>query len=339
MTDRLCGEGAMRFLFYRYNNICEPDMIEALTELGHSIDTIELEMENKDPEPRAVLETIHAAFGSKAYDALFSVNFYPLLSRICEAFKVRYISWTTDCPVDELFSTELKNPVNRTFCFDYAQYERAHAINPDRVFYMPLATNVARWDRVIAQAPPEELQRFGADVSFVGSLYTEKKGQDWFESSAALRLEAVNTTAGVLSEMGQDPLCLYTGSNTENLPVKNCGRVRTHTEMPLVFNQSSINLNVTCTSIRTGIPQRIWDVCGAGGFVLTNHQAEIDEFFVIGEDLEVFESQEELREKIKYYLTHEEERRRIAMNGYNKVKAEHTYVSRMADILYIAFAV
>ena len=176
-------------------------------------------------------------------------------------------------------------------------------------------------------------------MSFVGSLYTEKKGQDWFESSAALRLEAVNTTAGVLSEMGQPPLCLYTGSNTENLPVKNCGRVRTHTEMPLVFNQSSINLNVTCTSIRTGIPQRIWDVCGAGGFVLTNHQPEIDEFFVIGEDLEVFESQEELREKIKYYLTHEEERRRIAMNGYNKVKAEHTFVSRMADILYIAFAV
>jgi spore maturation protein CgeB len=66
---------------------------------------------------------------------------------------------------------------------------------------------------------------------------------------------------------------LYTGSNTENLINVNChGFIDYHTDMYKVFNLSKINLNITLPSIETGIPQRIFDILGAGGFVMTNYQ-------------------------------------------------------------------
>lgn len=62
------------------------------------------------------------------------------------------------------------------------------------------------------------------------------------------------------------PVNLYTGSDTTGLPVKNCGLVKTLTEMPLVFHYSKINLNITSKSIHAGLPLRIFDVLGCGGF-------------------------------------------------------------------------
>lgn len=37
----------MKILFYRYNSICEPDVIQAFKELGHSVCEIREEMTNK----------------------------------------------------------------------------------------------------------------------------------------------------------------------------------------------------------------------------------------------------------------------------------------------------
>ena len=53
-------------------------------------------------------------------------------------------------------------------------------------------------------------------------------------------------------------------------------------EMPLVFHESDINMNFTIRNIRTGLPLRIWDILGAGGFLLTNYQIELGDFFENG---------------------------------------------------------
>ena len=66
---------------------------------------------------------------------------------------------------------------------------------------------------------------------------------------------------------------------------------------------------------------------------MTNFQAEIPEFFEIGVDLEAYSSLEELVDKCSYYLTHEDERRQIALNGYRKVKEYHGYVNRMVEMV------
>ena len=87
--------------------------------------------------------------------------------------------------------------------------------------------------------------------------------------------------------------------------------------MPLVFSQSKINLNISLKTIKTGIPLRVADVMGCGGFVLSNYQQELEEYFVIGEECVVYENLQDMFLKAQYYLEHEEERKRIAMQDWN----------------------
>lgn len=133
-----------------------------------------------------------------------------------------------------------------------------------------------------------------------------------------------------IAEAGQSELSfkLYTGSNTKGLPVLdacNYGRVDYNSQMPLVFAASRINLNISLRSIHSGIPLRVLDIMGCGGFVLSNWQPELAEYFAEGKEIALFESKEECMEKISYYLAHEEERKEIAAAGKRKVQELFNY--------------
>lgn len=99
--------------------------------------------------------------------------------------------------------------------------------------------------------------------------------------------------------------------------------------MPLAFSQSKINLNISLKTIRTGIPLRVIDVLGCGGFVLSNYQEELFEYFNVGEELVVYENIEDLFYKAKYYLEHEDERKQIALAGFERVKRDFTFWERL----------
>lgn len=131
---------------------------------------------------------------------------------------------------------------------------------------------------------------------------------------------------------------LFTGSDTNKQPLLcpyNCGRVDYKTQMPLVFAGSRINLNITLRSIHSGIPLRVLDIMACGGFVLTNWQPEIEEYFADGEEIVMFRSLEECMSKIDYYLTHEEERKQIARNGQKKVREAFSYQTGLAKLFGI----
>lgn len=108
-------------------------------------------------------------------------------------------------------------------------------------------------------------------------------------------------------------------------------------EMPKVFHLSRINLNITSRSIESGIPLRVWDIMAVGGFCLTNYQPELEEYFEIGKDLEVYHDLQELEEKIRYYLAHEDQRMRIALHGYQTVRQKHSLQQRLAQALEMIF--
>ena len=65
----------------------------------------------------------------------------------------------------------------------------------------------------------------------------------------------------------------------------------------------------------------------------TNYQTEIPEYFEIGKEIETFSSQEELIDKISFYLVHDEERKKIAENGYELAKREYSLDVRIEEML------
>lgn len=129
-------------------------------------------------------------------------------------------------------------------------------------------------------------------------------------------------------------LKLYSPQPDPSLPdAVYMGTVDYYQQMPLVFHQSKVNLNISLKSIRTGIPLRCMDILGAGGFLLSNFQEDFLDYFVPGEDFDYYESEDHLLEKIRYYLSHESQRQQMAQNALGKMKEYHTYEQRVLEIL------
>lgn len=129
---------------------------------------------------------------------------------------------------------------------------------------------------------------------------------------------------------------LYTGSDTSfDTKIRNCGHADYVKEMPLIFHYSKINIHITLRSITSGMSLRVLDVLACGGFLLTNYQPEIAEYFADGEELVMYHSFEDMYEKINYYLEHEEERKKIALAGYRKVKEQFNYIKGFGEIVKI----
>lgn len=129
---------------------------------------------------------------------------------------------------------------------------------------------------------------------------------------------------------------LYTGSSLKGYPELvrfNKGYVNYHSEMPMIFKNSRINLNITLRSIKTGIPLRALDIMGCGGFLLSNYQEELKEYFREDEEMVMFYSLEDCLEKIDFYLKHEDERRRIANGGYAAVKERFDYGNQLEKLI------
>ena len=127
---------------------------------------------------------------------------------------------------------------------------------------------------------------------------------------------------------------LYTGSPLpDSLKKCACGKIDYLKELPLVYHNSKINIHSTIHDIPSGISQRVFDVLACGGFLLTNYQPEIAEYFEDGAELVMYSSIEDLCEKTAYYLAHEEERRAIAEAGCEKVKKLYSYKTQVKKII------
>ena len=407
----------MKALIYRYGSIFEPDIIETFLEYGFSVKELTPEMSNKSFSQEEGIALVSRTLLEEPCDFVCSINFYPFLAEVCNIMKLRYICLIVDSPVLELYSTSVRHPWNRIFIFDRVLYEEIAPKNPECVFYMPLAVNVKAKQAVCGGALDKENSgslvkenaRFSSDVSFVGSLYTEKCPYDQFVGAPdylqgylnglmesqlqlygayfieevltdevvtefkkytknfltlpystpaldrvvmsqyymAAQMTAMERTRLLMALGERFPVKVYTGSDLSTLMnremavkeagIKPCGRVKTQTEMPLVFSESKINLNMTAKSIRSGIPLRVWDILGCGGFCLSNYQPEIPEYFTIGDEIETYGSKEELLEKTAYYLEHENRRKEIAQAGLEKVKKEHTFLIRLAQMMEASF--
>lgn len=385
-----------KILICRYLSICEPDVIDGFQKNGYIVDEFNETM--KEPDYDTVyLKKLSEVILAGNYEFIFSINFFPIVSKLCNVLHIPYVCWLVDSPVFQMYSEAVKGEYNRIFIFDYALYEQYYEKNPQGIFHLPLATNPEHWDFVCNSITGGERAKYGKDIVFIGSLYTEKCPYNKIKQMSEylrgylegimeiqLKIYGYNFLAEVLTpeiiEMFKEtvswetapedyvidearfiadeylgvkisemeriqmlnllaesfPVHFYTQSDTSSLHnVIVCGSAESRYEMPKIFHCSKINLNPTAKSIKTGISQRIWDIMGAGGFVMSNYQTELMEHFEPGVDIECYGSLEELADKCGYYLEHEEERKKIAVNGYEKVKKYHTYEIRIREMLQI----
>jgi len=129
------------------------------------------------------------------------------------------------------------------------------------------------------------------------------------------------------------------GSRVQN----NNERVGTN-ETVKIYNAARINLNLHSSKYHEAVNPfgdfvnpRTFEIAACSGFQLVDHRSEPADLFRPGKEIITFDSIDDLREKIDYYLDHAEERERIAAAGYSRVMREHTMEQRMRELLLVVF--
>lgn len=388
----------MKILEFEHKNFGVDDLAEVLPKMGHTLKVIttELILERVSSDFDALFES---EISKDNYDLVFTFNYSVVVSQNCNKHNIKYVAWVYDSPLVSLYSYTITNPCNYIFLFDSAQYLELKNGGINTVYYMPLAVNVDRLDRMNSDCTSKVHQTFDSDISFIGSMYNEKHNlferldsispyaKGYLDSimQAQLKVYGLNFIETLLTDNILDELQksvpytpnrdgietsayiyanyfiarklaqmermdllsavsekfktkLYTHNPTPELPnIQNMGAIDFYDHMPYVFKCSKINLNISLRSIKNGIPLRCMDIMGAGGFLLSNFQADFLNHFIPDEDFVYFESKEDLLNKCDYYLEHDDKRRQIAKNGHDKMKEFHDYKKRLDEIFDIVF--
>lgn len=84
---------------------------------------------------------------------------------------------------------------------------------------------------------------------------------------------------------------------------------------------------------------RVYETLGRGGFIIHPYIKGMEEEFTDGENIVFYEYNNwgQLKEKIDYYLEHDEERERIRLAGHEFVKNHATYTHRLTQMLETIF--
>jgi len=140
----------------------------------------------------------------------------------------------------------------------------------------------------------------------------------------------------------------------------------TSEDMINIFNQSRINLNLsnciswdirylfapfspikrTLRALRQAlhairhtdmktveqVKGRHFEINACGGFQLTYYVEGLERMYSIGEEISIFVSMDDLIEKTRYYLKHDEEREAIARRGYLRTQSDHSMEKRFQHI-------
>ncbi|MCD7724741.1 MAG: glycosyltransferase [Clostridiales bacterium] len=389
----------MRILYLASEKLQIAAVPFTLEGMGHQVGIYPCPMEQMECN-EALQEEFERFLGHNALDLVFSNTFYRWAVECTHRYGIPYAVYGMDSPHYGLWQPSARYENVYLFQFDSRECEMLQKYGYRNVRYLPLAAR--NKDSLVVT--DEEIGRYGADISFVGSLYTanafDERSGDFPETvreallgmmeenafrwdgadrvSPRLALETEpyweqlyelfrrmndgilldiprtyllksfladrkltnlerNMVLQLLSE--RYDLKLYTRAEEKVAPgIRRFGEVDCGTDAMKVFYASKINLNLTLRSIETGVPLRVFDIMSVGGFVLTDYREDAAELFEEDQEIVMYRSPEELLDKVDYYLAHEQERLRIGVNGYRRVKREYSFERQLSKILEIVFS-
>jgi len=107
--------------------------------------------------------------------------------------------------------------------------------------------------------------------------------------------------------------------------------IRFQQYVPL-YQRAKIGFNVHNRGKYTVGGYRLFDLPANGVMQISDGDEYLKTFFEVGEEVVGYRDIDDLIDKVHYYLMHDEERRRIAINGYRRVMQEHRFSLRMQQL-------
>jgi len=251
---------------------------------------------------------------------IFSKTITWLKANTCAAI----VNWDPDNPFWwSNTSTELLRsmPLFDAFgTWSRAFFPALASIGCRRVEYWPMFFNVERFRLDNKPPDPDEAKAYHSDIAFVGNGSPE-------------RAEMLRHLLDFDLALWGPWKCLEPED-----PLRNHirGAYLDGKRYAQVMRQTKIGVNVMNMQCRGASNLRTFETTGLGTMLLTEYSEEqARDLFVEDREIVCFRSPEELREKAKYYLQHEVERRQIALAGQQRTMREHTLKHRIESILEV----
>lgn len=162
----------MKLLIYNWNSYLQQDLRFICNEKNINFTFFDWNFESKNVDERFEHWFLKNFTGS-SFDALFSVNYWPLLSKVAQNLNMKYIAWCYDNPLNVIdIESTLGNPVNEVFFFDKIQASTYIDKGFSTVHYLPLCVNTKRLSHL--KIDNNDINKYSCDVSFIGSLYESR---------------------------------------------------------------------------------------------------------------------------------------------------------------------
>lgn len=222
---------------------------------------------------------------------------------------------------------EIYNEFKKTGAYSFV-WDREYCSQLPDSRYLPLAVNAKAYKYT-------DFYGYKYGISFVGRPLTPKRQKILcrlvrefknglkifsYEPHFVRSIEEIKDN-GLLNE---EELNIYRNSF--------CGYLRSEKELAYVYRHSRINLNITLQG-STSLNYRVFEVPASQAFLITDDVSDLGENFEIGKDLEVYKDEDELVDKIRFYLNYPGIAEKIAYNGYSTVIKRHSYTVRANNIL------
>ena len=347
----------MNILVCRWDIFVYPDILDTLKNQGHLFDVLDFSaIKMSDDEIKIFSKQLECKITSK-YDAVFSVNYFSYIAKVCHRLNIQYICYNVDSPLLNMQHPSINYKTNHIYTFDSKEAKDFNNNGINTVYYLPLCTNVERVQTLLnsSEKTAHEADNninnqttdffknspllYNYDISFVGNLYDKNRydvtmhilpdylcGYMDAAIEAQLNVNGGNLLKNMLTPEVIDMLSQYTDvkASTQShadlkfhfatsvlahktaakmrimtlnsLAMKYPGKVHLFTtsdtsplfpalvthkgadyfsEAPFVFAHSKININMTAPNIETGIPLRVFDILGAGGFLITDWREDL----------------------------------------------------------------
>lgn len=161
----------LKILYVEWNCYCASDVKLAFEHLDYEVKTIATPKKDAFELQDEYAEAVEYALEQYKPDVVFSMNFIPSVSVACNEKNTKYVSWIYDNPQTAAYDINVKNNGNYVFTFDSFMVSQLQSRGVPNIFYAPMAVNVDRLKKI--QPTQADVEKYSADISFVGSLYNE----------------------------------------------------------------------------------------------------------------------------------------------------------------------
>ena len=270
------------------------------------------------------------------YGFLFYDN--PELNQVILNSSAKIVSYFADEPCGKFAVVEQSELFNKFLSIAKTGrivsyiWDKDFVLNIPNTKYLPLAADIEKYSKY-----PQGNYKY--EISFVGRPLTDVRQRNLAQivkhfgdklSIFSYEKHFLRSIEEIKPLLTPDELELYKAAYK--------GFLKTEEELAQVYSESKINLNITLQG-SSNLNYRVFEVLASKAFLITDYMQDLEELFQIGTDLVTYKNTDELIKQVELYIGDAKLREQIARNGFERVKAEHTYCARAKIILDDVFMV